>query len=48
MQHALVDGQLITAAPDAPATAACPHCGGTVALRARQGTYFWRHVQPCG
>ncbi len=45
MQHALVNNQLTPAAPGAPATAACPHCGGLVALRARKGTHFWRHVE---
>lgn len=45
MQRALVNGQLIPAAPDAPTTAACPNCGSTVALRVRKDTFFWRHVQ---
>lgn len=45
MRHALVNGQLTLANPAAPATAACPSCGGPVELRNRQGTYFWRHVQ---
>lgn len=45
MKHALVNGQLTRATPDAPATASCPHCGGLVKLRNRQGTLFWRHVQ---
>lgn len=45
MKHALVDGQLIPATPHAPAMAVCPNCGGLVALRNRQGTHFWRHVQ---
>jgi hypothetical protein len=44
------DGDQIEAAPDAPAQAICPHCGGTVLLRGRRlmGTsaksYYWRHA----
>jgi len=45
MKHALVNGQLTLATPDAPATATCPNCSGLVKLRHRQGTYFWRHVE---
>jgi len=45
MKQALVDGQLTPATPDARPTATCPHCGGVVKLRSRQGTYFWRHVE---
>jgi hypothetical protein len=45
MKHALVNGQLIQATPNAPSTAICPHCGGVVTLRVRQGTWFWRHEQ---
>jgi len=45
MKHALVNGQLTPATPDAPAMATCPNCGGPVKLRNRQGTFFWRHVQ---
>jgi len=45
VKHALVNGQLILATPDAPAMATCPNCGGPVKLRNRQGTCFWRHVQ---
>ena len=33
MKQALVNGKVVTAAPDAPATAACPHCDGAVKLR---------------
>ena len=33
MKQTLVNGKLVTAAPDAPATAACPHCDGAVKLR---------------
>lgn len=45
MKHALVNGQLSPATPDAPAMGPCPGCGGPVKLRNRQGTCFWRHVQ---
>ena len=45
VKHALVNGQLTSAIPDAPATATCPGCGDQVKLRQRQGTYFWRHVE---
>ena len=45
MKHALVNGQLTPATPDAPAMATCPNCGGPVKLRKRRGTYFWRHVE---
>ena len=45
MKQALVDGKFIIAAPDAPATAVCPHCAGIVKLRNRQDTCFWRHVE---
>jgi hypothetical protein len=45
MKHALVNGQLMPATPDAPAMATCPGCGGQVKLLNRQGTYFWRHVE---
>lgn len=45
MKNALLDDQLVLATPDAPATATCPHCGGAVKLRSRQGTWFWRHVR---
>ena len=44
MKQALVNGKLVAAAPDAPATATCPHCAGIVKLRNRQDTCFWRHV----
>jgi len=45
MKHALVNGQLTPATPDAPAMATCPNCGGLVKLRKRRETYFWRHVE---
>jgi hypothetical protein len=45
MKHALVNGQLTPATPDAPVLATCPNCGDQVKLRNRQGTYFWRHVE---
>jgi len=45
MKHALVNGQLTPATPQAPAMATCPNCGGPVKLRNRQGTCFWRHVE---
>ena len=45
VKHALVNGQLTPATPNAPAMTTCPNCGGLVKLRNRQGTYFWRHVQ---
>ncbi len=43
MKVALIDGQPTSAEPSAPQTATCPSCGGTVKLRCRTGTYFWRH-----
>ena len=45
MKHALVNGKLTPATPDAPAMATCPNCGGQVKLRRRRGTCFWRHVE---
>ena len=45
MRQALVNDRLTSAARDAPLMAMCPDCGGSVKLRNRQGTYFWRHVE---
>ena len=45
VKHALVNGQLTPATPDAPTMATCPGCGGQVRLRNRLWTYFWRHVE---
>ncbi len=43
----------VTASPDAPTTATCPDCGGTVTLRKRNRmdtttTYFYRHTRGQG
>jgi len=43
MQIALVDDELIFAAPNTLKTATCPSCESVVELRCREGTYFWRH-----
>jgi hypothetical protein len=47
MDKALVNGVLMIAQPEAPATAVCPLCCHLVDLRRRDGTWFWRH-QPGG
>jgi len=48
MHDATNDGKPVTAGPDAPATAACPACGGEVHLRKHtrmdgRATYYYRH-----
>jgi len=53
VREAIVEGQLVSAAPDAPKEAACPACGGAVTKRKRhatdgQVTYFYRHKRGVG
>ena len=49
MQTATQNNTPITAGPNAPTTATCPDCGGTVVLRKRrrmdgQTTWLYRHT----
>ncbi len=50
------NGKSLVAAPEAPAYAMCPNCGGLVTLRVRKlmansgNSYYWRHQDdnhPC-
>jgi hypothetical protein len=48
MRFAMVDGQMVEAAPGAPSEALCPCCLGNLTLRKRRRmsgelSYFWRH-----
>ena len=49
MKHALDNGKLIEAGPDAPKRAVCPHCGAEVTLHRRRKyrgeVWYWRHVR---
>ena len=48
MRRAMIDGEVVTAGPEAPSVATCPACGGEVEKRKRRRsdgevTWFWRH-----
>jgi hypothetical protein len=47
MQHALVDGKIVTAGPDAPKEARCVYCGKPVVIAGRTyGTNLLSYPPP--